>query len=430
VPQDRWEKRINRKRFAEQNLGTGKCRKTSLAPSPFPPYPRENAENEQRAALGQERGDFATEPALGNGGRIKKVPPLVRRSQVDGKPASQYIDSDGLSVFRSPVREATNLPRRFCSVLRLSALWLFVFGMTAGCRKAAVPLPPSEDAARVEAPGLHNVFRITDKLYSGSSPDGEEGFRSLHALGVRTVVSVDGARPDLERAHQYGLRYVHLPVGYDGISHEQALRLARAVRDLPGPVYIHCHHGKHRGPAAAAVVHLCLDESCAVETVVAEMRRAGTDPHYTGLYAAPAQVGRATASELDAVSADFPEAAEVSGLGQAMVGLDERWERLKKVRSAGWQTPANHPDIDPAHEALQLREQYREAQRLPEVEKRPEELRRWLKDAEEKAGELESLLRTGGVQQAVDGAAAEKAFHAAELSCAGCHTRYRDVPKK
>jgi protein tyrosine phosphatase (PTP) superfamily phosphohydrolase (DUF442 family) len=277
---------------------------------------------------------------------------------------------------------------------------------------------------------LHNVFRITDKLFSGSSPDGEEGFRSLRDLGVRTVVSVDGARPDLERAHQVGLRYVHLPIGYDGIAREQALRLTRAVRDLPGPVYIHCHHGKHRGPAAAAVVHLCLDDTCAVETVVAEMRRAGTDPHYTGLYAAPEQLCRPTPRELDAVTAEFPEAAEVSGLAQAMVGLDERWERLKKVRTAGWKTPPNHPDIDPAHEALQLVEHYREAQRLPEVEQRPEELRRGLRDAEERAGELEAVLRSGAAKHQVEGAAAEKAFHAAESACAGCHARYRDVPRR
>src|SRR5262249_47186353 len=156
--------------------------------------------------------------------------------------------------------------------------------------------------------------------------------------------------------------------------------------------------------------------------VVAEMRRAGTDPHYIGLYAAPGQLGRPTPRELDAVSAEFPEAAEVSGLAQAMVGLDERWERLKKVRAAEWQTPPSHPDIDPPHEALQLVEQYREAQRLPEVEQRPEELRRWLKDAEQRAEELEAVLRSGPAKPRVDGTVAEKAFQAAESACTGCHT--------
>jgi protein tyrosine phosphatase (PTP) superfamily phosphohydrolase (DUF442 family) len=104
----------------------------------------------------------------------------------------------------------------------------------------------------VSAAGLHNVFPITDKFYSGSCPEGEAGFGSLRALGVRTVISVDGARPDVELARKHGLRYVHLPIGYDGVPRQQALRIARAVRDLPGPVYLHCHHGKHRGPVTAS----------------------------------------------------------------------------------------------------------------------------------------------------------------------------------
>ena len=87
--------------------------------------------------------------------------------------------------------------------------------------------------------------------------------------------------------HRYGIRYVHIPIGYDGVPEAQGLRLARAVHDLPGLVYIHCHHGQHRGPAAAEVVHRCLDESCKVETALAELRRAGTDPRYTGLFASP-----------------------------------------------------------------------------------------------------------------------------------------------
>src|SRR5262245_60445548 len=107
--------------------------------------------------------------------------------------------------------------------------WLVV---TAGCQQGSAPAPSPPDPGRLELAGLHNVYRVTDKLYSGSSPEGDEGFRSLQRLGVKTVLSVDGARPDVERSRRFGLRYAHLPVGYDGITHDQALRLARAVRDL------------------------------------------------------------------------------------------------------------------------------------------------------------------------------------------------------
>jgi hypothetical protein len=292
----------------------------------------------------------------------------------------------------------------------------------------ADPTPP--DPAAVQAAGLHNVYRITDKLYSGSSPDGEEGFRSLQKLGVKTIISVDGMRPDVDLAHKYGMRYVHLPFGYDGVPPEKGLRIARAVRDLPGPVYLHCHHGKHRGPAAAAVAHLCLDRTCSVETAIAEMRRAGTDPRYKGLYAAPRELERPTAAQLDRVPAESPEVAPVPPLAELMVAVDEHWDNLKQIKSAGWGVPPGHPDLDPPHEALQLVEQYREAARLPRVQERPQDFRAWLTDAEGAGGDLEAALRRGGEKGSVDAPAAEQAFRRVEAACARCHAKYRDVPQQ
>jgi protein tyrosine phosphatase (PTP) superfamily phosphohydrolase (DUF442 family) len=292
---------------------------------------------------------------------------------------------------------------------------------------ASAPRPPS-DPDRVEAAGLHNVYRITDRLYSGSSPDNEEGFRALEKLGIKTILTVDGARPDVDLVHKHGMRYVHLPIGYDGVPHAQALRIAKAVETLPGPVYVHCHHGQHRGPAAAAIAHLCLDEQCGVEAVVAEMRRAGTDPHYKGLYAAPREFRRPTPEELAHVSGDFPEAVPVAALAEVMVGVDQRWDGLKLVRAAGWRTPPDHPDIDPPHESLQLREHYREAARLPQVQERSEEFRRWLAEAETAAQQLEQALRGDRGQASVDAQAAERAFQGLNAACTRCHARYRDVP--
>src|SRR5262245_41464410 len=55
-------------------------------------------------------------------------------------------------------------------------------------------------------PGLHNVCRVSGKLISGGVPEDDEGFASLHKLGVKTIISVDGARPDVERARRLGFR--------------------------------------------------------------------------------------------------------------------------------------------------------------------------------------------------------------------------------
>jgi protein tyrosine phosphatase (PTP) superfamily phosphohydrolase (DUF442 family) len=284
-----------------------------------------------------------------------------------------------------------------------------------------------EADAKLELSGLHNVFRIMDKLLSGSAPEEDAGFQSLQRLGIKTIISVDGARPDLERAHKFGMRYVHIPVGYDGVPREAALRMAKAARDLPGPIYIHCHHGQHRGPASAAVVHLLLEPSCTVDQALAEMKRAGTDPKYKGLYAAPGDIRRGAAANLDAVTTDFLEAIKPAGLQESMVHVDEQWDKLKLIQAAAWHPPKGHPDISPAHEALMLVEQFREAARLPEVQKRPEDFRKWLDEALKNAEKLEAVL-TSKKDGGPDTSAAEMAFRATGATCARCHSKYRDVP--
>ena len=78
----------------------------------------------------------------------------------------------------------------------------------------------SIDSAPKNFPGLSNVVAFHDGFYSGSAPAGDAGFDSLSSLGIKTILSVDGAMPDVELADKYGMRYVHLPIGYDGFDDE------------------------------------------------------------------------------------------------------------------------------------------------------------------------------------------------------------------
>jgi len=330
--------------------------------------------------------------------------------------------------------------RRCGRTCLLHCRWLVWLSCLIGCgesRRNEIPspvaapgvaplLPEVGDDAR-DLPGVANVCRIADKILSGGLPEKDEGFRTLRELGVRTVISVDGARPEVALARRFGLRYVHLPIGYDGVPREQGLRLARAVRDLPGLVFIHCHHGKHRSPAAAAAALRCLDSRCGVADAVAILRRAGTAPHYRGLYAALQQFQPLTNSELDQVAADFPEVAEVPDLVQWMVTAERHIDRLRAVRAAGWQAPAGKPSLDPAHEALLLREALAEMARLPELQMRPAEWGAAIVAAQERIERLETALRKNTATREVDRASLEAAFLAVEADCAACHAKYRDA---
>lgn len=282
--------------------------------------------------------------------------------------------------------------------------------------------PPPGHPKPLELPGLKNVFRFSEKLYNGSSPEGEEGFQSLARLGIRTIISVDGARPNVALARRHGMRYVHLPISYDGCPTPMAHRLARAVRDLPGPIYLHCHHGRHRSPTAAALVRITLDGISNAEAIK-EMERAGTGKNYVGLYGDVRAFRPPSPEELDRVDPTFPEVAPTPPLVEAMTQIEQRFDNLLLCQKEGWRTPAKHPDLVPAHEALQLRELFAELERDPQTRRRPADYVRWMRDSEADARALEAALRQNNHSRA------ERLLQRIAVTCGSCHAKYRNVPR-
>lgn len=211
--------------------------------------------------------------------------------------------------------------------------------------------PPTPEAQTPgDAPGLHNVVAYGPACWSGSAPEGDAGFASLQSWGVRTVISVDGAVPEVARAARFGLRYVHLPIGYDGFDDARKLELVRAVRDLPGPIYIHCHHGKHRSAGAAAAVAASLGWM-SPQAAIARMKVSGTSESYPGLYRCAATAQVLSAALIDTAPAQWPAVTRPSGMVESMVAIDDAMERIKVVEKAGWKVPATHPDLAPAADA-------------------------------------------------------------------------------
>jgi hypothetical protein len=292
------------------------------------------------------------------------------------------------------------------------------------------PEPPPADQAlpveAIDAVGIGNLFRLGPELYSGSEPHGRAGFAALNALGVRTILSVDGARTDVATAGEFGMRYVHLPIGYDGIPNEQALRMIKAVRELPGPIFIHCHHGKHRGPAAAAIICRAT-ESWTAAQAVDWLQTAKTSPHYVGLYRSVTEFVVPGVDVLANIPADFPETAEVPPLVDAMVAIDAHWEELTAIRAAGFRAPPEHPDIEPAHEAKLLHEQFQELLRSEETDGYGTEFARILEESAQAAGRLEAALRRlADNRDETTLQQADRAWQAVADRCTGCHREFRD----
>ena len=290
---------------------------------------------------------------------------------------------------------------------------VLVFVVALGGVRAADPAP-------VELPGIHNAFRVTDRIFSGSQPKFDAAFAALAKAGVKTIISVDGSRPDIETAKKYGLRYVHLPFGYDGIPANRIAELAKAAAPDAGKIFVHCHHGLHRGPAAAGVICEAV-AGWSPAQAEAWLVLAGTAKDYPGLYRAVREFHAPTAEQLGAIGA-LPEVAKTPALVDTMVAIDERFDVLKNQQRTGWDALPENPDMWPAHQATLLWEQLRELARTDDTAKRPDDYRRLLADAEKSAAALRAAL---GVSP-FDKNKLDAAMKQTTQSCAACHKAFRN----
>ncbi len=292
-------------------------------------------------------------------------------------------------------------------------------GLSGTVPGTVAPEPEETPPARHRGmPGLENVHDLGHGILCGGGPQGDAGFAALEAMGVRTLLSVDGMEPDLERARGHGMRYVHVPIGYDSVGTNALRRLAKAVSTLPGPFYIHCHHGRHRGPAAAAAVARSLHRWTAPQAS-AWLLLAGTDPRYGGLHRDATNAQPFPHDEIARIADPLPERTPVEPLVRVMVAVDQEFEALRSQRGNAFGPPTEAE----AATATRLSELFREAARLDGSGTAGVELRHGLKEAAEEASRLAAQLLA-----ARDPSVTENTFRRLTESCVRCHRRHRDLP--
>lgn len=318
------------------------------------------------------------------------------------------------------------MARAFIAVLVAATMLGASFGasFSAGfdglSRASEPPHDPPHDPPR-ELPGLHNVVSYTgsgsEAFYSGSAPEGDAGFDALVKLGIKTVISVDGATPDLARAKARGLRMVHLPIGYDGFDDARKAELVRAVRDLPKPIYLHCHHGKHRSASAAGAVAVSLGWMTN-EAAAARMKVSGTGVGYRGLWSCVAKASPMDAATIDAARGDFPEQTKPESLVASMVAIDEALDNIQFAVAAtdSAKRGASAADAAKIADLLRILEKDESVERMA----KSVDFRALLRASSTQAGALEKLLGEGSSAGVPD------AVGRLRESCKDCHVKHRD----
>jgi protein tyrosine phosphatase (PTP) superfamily phosphohydrolase (DUF442 family) len=101
--------------------------------------------------------------------------------------------------------------------------------------------------------GVPNFGFVTDQVWRGGMPT-DEGFKTLAAMGVRTVIDLQ--EDDRSADIPPGVRYVPCRVSgwlADRVDTEAVLR---AIEQCPKPVFIHCRLGRDRTGLAVAAYRL------------------------------------------------------------------------------------------------------------------------------------------------------------------------------
>lgn len=276
-----------------------------------------------------------------------------------------------------------------------------------------------------ELPGLHNVYRLSPTVVSGSEPHGEEAFRELQKMGIKTVLSVDGKVPDEKLAAKYGMAYVHVPIQYKGIADDEVMKIAKTFREKEGPFFVHCFHGKHRGPASAAIGRIVVD-GVSREQAIAEMRQwCGTSPTYEGLYRTIAKGPIPTEKATRAMAFDFPAAHPFGGFREAMIVISRADDHLKFLAKRKWEADPEHPDVDALNEASKLADAAAECAKMEDTAARPPDFQKWMAETAAESVSLRDAFRAWKDKKGTL-EAADQAYKRMSAACTACHDVYRN----
>ncbi|MHC4379784.1 MAG: cytochrome c [Planctomycetota bacterium] len=268
----------------------------------------------------------------------------------------------------------------------------------------------------LEREHLHRLLQLSPTIYSGAQPKGPEAFAALQDLGIRTVISVDGARPDLIGAETHGMNYVQVAIGYDGVSPAEAAAFAKVVTETEGPFFFHCHHGRQRGPAAAAIA-LRASTGCDAEAGLDVLRAAKTSKDYPGLWRdVAAWVPPGAGQEIPV----FPPLPRVAPFTESMAELDRTWDRIKVLRRADWESPDGAESTMRTESALLLEQLQDCAGQLPVEHVQDAELQRGMEEVVAYAEQLQSAAFAADVDLM------EESYRDLRASCKDCHADYRN----
>ncbi len=104
---------------------------------------------------------------------------------------------------------------------------------------------------------------------------------------------------------------------------------------MPKPIYVHCHHGKHRSPTAVAAGCVAAG-MIPPQSAPAILKLAGTAPKYGGLHRVAQTALPLSAAQLHAAHAPWRAVQQVSHTVRQMVLLDQLQDEFTAAERQHW----------------------------------------------------------------------------------------------
>src|SRR6266850_2667488 len=122
---------------------------------------------------------------------------------------------------------------------------------------------------------IKNFGQMDDRFYRGAQP-GEEDYKDLAALGIKTVIDLQAEPKAYEKSmvESLGMKYINIPMADKKYPTEDAARTFLKIASDPstGKFFVHCAGGRHRTGAMGAVYRYQLYD-WNFDQVYAEMKQ-------------------------------------------------------------------------------------------------------------------------------------------------------------
>ncbi len=148
-----------------------------------------------------------------------------------------------------------------------------LFGFTNNTRATGVSVS-QRWAQPLQAPGLPNLYKVSDNLYRGARPTAD-GIQELRKLGIKTVVNLEESNGEQTTMTGAGLAYEHIPMTAFSVKDDEVVHFLRTIGDPNrGPLFVHCHRGADRTGLVCAVYRIAV-QGWTKDDALAEMTQGG-----------------------------------------------------------------------------------------------------------------------------------------------------------